>query len=499
TLREQYMDKNNIYQDIATRTNGDIYVGVVGPVRVGKSTFITQFMQKFVLPNMSNDNLRNCEIDELPQSADGVGIMTTQPKFVPSQSVRVDLGNSVMANIRLIDCVGYLVEGATGHTLNNKPRMVNTPWSKEPMPFDSAAELGTHKVLAEHSSVAILLTTDGSFGSIPRENFVPAEERLVRELKEHNKPFVVIVNSATPDSESTIQLVENLTTRYNVGVLAIDVSKLTEQNIQDAFGNILREFPIIGVELNMPEWLTALPFDNEIITEISHELKNITNNVLRIGEFDTTSVLFNNSSRFLPLEVGSIELGSGKIIYDLVPKPNLFYEVLSNQCGMQINSDYELVSQIRSLAEAKHHYDKLKSALDNVAEYGYGVVQPTLEDMVFEEPSLIKQGSNRWGVRLRASAPSLHIMRVDVETEISPMVGSQQQSMDLVEYLNTQSQSNPNGIWDTNMFGKSVHQLMTEGLSSKINTMPIEAQKKMRKTLTRIVNEGKGGIICILL
>lgn len=493
------MDKNNIYQDIATRTNGDIYVGVVGPVRVGKSTFITQFMQKFVLPNMANGNFRNCTIDELPQSADGVVIMTTQPKFVPAESVRVDLGNSVMANIRLIDCVGYLVEGATGHIMDNKPRLVNTPWSDIPMTFDTAAELGTHKVLAEHSSVAILVTTDGSFGDIPRANFVPAEERLVRELKQHNKPFVVVVNSATPNSPQTAELVQTLHQNYNVGVLAIDVSKLTEQNVADTFSNILQEFPLVGVEFNMPEWLTALPFDNEIITEISKELQNVANNTFRIGDYDNTTVLFKNSSRFLPLEVGKVELGEGKIVYDLIPNPNLFYEVLSNQCELKITSDYELVSQIRSLAQAKHHYDKLKSALDSVAEYGYGVVQPTLEDMVFEEPSLVKQGSNRWGVRLRATAPSLHIMRVDVETEINPIVGSQQQSQDLVEYLNNESQNNPNGIWDTNMFGKSVHQLMTEGLSSKINTMPIEAQKKMRKTLTRIVNEGKGGIICILL
>ena len=279
----------------------------------------------------------------------------------------------------------------------------------------------------------------------------------------------------------------------------MDVTKLNEQDVAKTFNEILREFPIVGVELNMPEWLTALPFDSDIITEITKELQSVTNNVLRIGDYDTTSVLFSSSNRFLPLEVGKIELGLGKIVYDLVPQPNLFYEVLSNQCGMQINSDFELVSQIRSLAEAKRHYDKLKTALDNVNEFGYGVVEPTLEDMVFEEPNIVKHGGNRYGVRLRASAPSLHIMRVDVETEISPMIGSEQQSLDLVEYLNTQSQSNPNGVWDTNMFGKSVQQLMTEGLSSKINTMPIEAQKKMRKTLTRIVNEGKGGIICILL
>ncbi len=493
------MDNNSIYQDIATRTNGDLYVGVVGPVRVGKSTFITQFMQKFVLPNMSNDNLRACAVDELPQSADGSAIMTTQPKFVPAESVRVDLGNSVMANVRLIDCVGYLVNGATGHIQDNKPRMVKTPWSEDAMPFEKAAEIGTHKVVAEHSTVAILMTTDGSFGDIQRENFVPAEERLVRELKEEQKPFVVVVNSVKPRSNETRELVKSLHDKYAVGVLALNASELTEKDVADTFDEILQEFPIVGVELKMPDWLTALPFDNEIITEIVREMDKVTGTATKIGDFDKTTTLFEESERFEPLVVSSVELGKGKIIYDLIPKSGLFYEVLSNQCGMQIANDFELVAHIRSLAEAKKHYDKLKDALDNVEEYGYGVVQPTLEDMVFDEPTLVKQGSNRWGVKLRATAPSLHIMRVDIETEINPMVGSEQQSRDLVEYLNTESQENPAGIWGTNMFGKSMQQLMSEGLSSKINAMPLEAQKKMRKTLTRIVNEGKGGIICILL
>jgi len=493
------MNTNRIYQDIATRTNGDIYVGVVGPVRVGKSTFITQFMQKFVLPNMSNDNLRTCAVDELPQSADGNTIMTTQPKFVPAESVRVDLGNTVKANVRLIDCVGYLVNGANGHMQDNKPRMVKTPWDEETLPFEKAAEIGTHKVVADHSSVAIMMTTDGSFGEIPRENFVPAEERLVRELKEEQKPFVVVLNSAKPKSEATKELVKDLQQKYGVGVVALNANELSDKEVTETFDNILQEFPIVGVELKMPDWLTALPFNNEIITEIVTELDRVTASATKIGEFDKSATLFESSERFEPLVVSSVELGKGKIVYELLPKPNLFYEVLSNQCGIQITNDFDLVAHIRSLASAKKHYDKLKDALQSVDEFGYGVVQPTLEEMDFEEPTLVKQGSNRWGVKLRATAPSLHIMRVDLETEISPMVGSEQQSQDLVDYLNKESQENPKGIWGTNMFGKSMQQLMSEGLNSKINSMPMEAQKKMRKTLTRIVNEGKGGIICILL
>ena len=493
------MNPYDIYHDIATRTNGDLYVGVVGPVRVGKSTFITKFMEQFVLPNISNDNLKACALDELPQSADGTTIMTTQPKFVPAQAVRVDLGNNVLANVRMIDCVGYLVAGAQGHTQDGKARMVKTPWSQEEMPFEQAAEMGTHKVLADHSTVAILITSDGSFGDINRLAYVPAEERLVRELREYNKPFVVVVNSAHPKSSETKELVSQLQQKYNVSTLAVNVSTLDQKDVANIFDKVLQEFPMVGVELNMPQWITALPFDNEIITEITDELKRVSENVTKIGDFDKGSVLFENSERFEPVVLSSVEMGEGKILFDLVPKEGLFYKVLSAQCDMPINNDFELIAQIRSLATAKVQYDKLKDALEQVKETGYGVVQPAFEDLELEEPEIVKQGGNRWGVKLRATAPSLHIMRVDLETEINPIVGTEQQSQDLVQFLNTQAQSSPTGIWEANVFGKTMHQLMTDGISSKINSMPVEAQKKMRKALTRIVNEGRGGIICILL
>ncbi len=493
------MNPYDIYHDIATRTKGDLYVGVVGPVRVGKSTFITKFMEQFVLPNISEQNLRACALDELPQSADGATIMTTQPKFVPATAVRVDLGNNVLANVRMIDCVGYLVAGAQGHIQDGKARMVKTPWSQEEMPFEKAAELGTQRVVTEHCNVAILLTTDGSFGEIARQNYVPAEERLVRELREHNKPFVVVVNSAKPKSAETKELVTSLQQKYNVGVLAINAQELNQEDVASTFDKILQEFPIVSVEINMPQWMTALPFENEIITEVANELRRVSANVTKIGEFDKGAVMFEESEAFEPLILSAVEMGQGRIMYDLVPKENLFYKVLSMQCGMNINNDFDLISQIRSLAQAKVHYDKMKSALEQVNETGYGVVQPSFDELELEEPQIVKQGNNRYGVRIKATAPSLHIMRVDLETEVSPMVGSEQQSQDLVNYLKSEATQNPDGIWETNMFGKTMHQLMSDGISGKINAMPLEAQKKMRKALTRIVNEGKGGIICILL
>ncbi len=489
----------NVYEDIATRTSGDIYVGVVGPVRVGKSTFISRFMEEFVIPKISNKNAKVCAIDELPQSADGTTIMTTQPKFVPAESVPVELEGNVSMNVKMVDCVGYFVPGATGHEEDKKPRMVKTPWSKEPMPFEEAAEFGTRKVITEHSTIAILMTTDGSFGEIPRENFVPVENRIVKELKECKKPFVVVVNSKDPKAEGTVELTKSLSKKYNVGVVALNATEMGEKEVGQVFEKVLNEFTLVGIELKMPSWITALEFDNPIIQEISNELKKSAEGVEKIGDFDKGKVLFAQSERFEPLMFSNVELGKGKIIFDLVPKNGLFYEVLSLQCGMEIKDDFELVAQMKGLAKAKQEYDKLKDALTQVQETGYGVVLPSIEEMSFEEPEIVKQGGGRWGVKLRATAPSLHIMRVDLETEISPMVGSQEQSQDLVSYLSEQSKTNPNGIWDTNMFGKSMQQLMTEGLSGKVNAMPVEAQKKMRKTLTRIVNEGKGGIICILL
>ncbi|MBR1925435.1 MAG: stage IV sporulation protein A [Clostridia bacterium] len=493
------MENKNIYEDIMTRTNGDIYVGVVGPVRVGKSSFITRFMEEFVIPKIANKNTKACAIDELPQSADGATIMTTQPKFVPAESVKIDLKNSISMNVKMIDCVGYFVKGANGDKQEGKPRMVKTPWSKDLMPLESAAEYGTQKVIKEHSTVAILMTTDGSFGEIPRENFVEAENRLVSELKEYQKPFVIVLNSKNPQDEKTKKLEKELEQKHKVSVISLNAEVMTEQDVANVFEKMLNEFPFVSININMPNWLTALSFDSEIISEAANEFKKAVTNLERIGQFDKNMILFENSENFEPTKISNVELGTGKLVFNLKPKEGLFYQVLSNECGMQIKDDFELVAKMKDLAFSKQKYDKLKDALTQAEKTGYGVVLPSVNDLTLDEPELVKQGSNRYGVKLRATAPSLHIMRVDIETEISPMIGSVEQSKDMITYLTDQQKNNPEGLWNINMFGKSMQELMNEGLNGKINRMPVEAQKKMRKTLTRIVNEGKGGIICILL
>lgn len=492
------MNSYNLYEDISKRTNGDIYLGVVGPVRCGKSTFISNFVNEMVLPNINNEHDRNRTIDELPQSADGKIVMTTQPHFVPKEAVKIRVNDNVDLKIKLVDCVGYAVPGVEGMEENNKPRLVKTPWQSDPMPFEQAAEIGTKKVITEHSTVAVVMTTDGTFGELDRTNFIDAEQKTVNELKALNKPFVVVVNTTVPESEITYNLCESLQKKYDVPVIPIDVINISKEDIDNIFQCILQEFPLYSLRVRMPQWLQALPYDDEIIKEIINESKEYIVNAKKIGEIESNKSIFQNSEFFEEILVDNINMGEGIAYIDIKPQSDLFYKVLSKQCGQEIKSDFQLVAFLKQLAFAKVEYDKLKEALMQVEETGYGVVSPKMEEMRLEEPELVKQGS-RFGVRLRASAPSLHIMKVDVQTEISPIVGTEQQGEDLVKYLLKEFESNPTELWQTNMFGKSLHSLVNEGLNNKIVQMPLEAQKKMRKTLGRIVNEGKGGIICILL
>jgi len=492
------MSEYNVYEDIAKRTNGDIYLGVVGPVRCGKSTFISSFIDNIVLPNINDENDRKRTIDEIPQSADGKMIMTTQPRFVPKDAVKIKIGDKVDLKIRLVDCVGYPVVGAEGLEENSKPRLVKTPWSDNPLPFDVAAEIGTKKVIVDHSTIAIMITTDGSFGELERNNYLEAEQKSVRDLKNNNRPFIIILNTKYPQKDETITLCETLEKKYCVSVVPVDVLNMNENDINNIFSKVLQEFPLYSLRVNMPQWLQALPFEDEIISEIISESKNFIDKAIKLGEIDTSKILYTESNYFEQIEIDNINLGDGIVYYTVKPKNDLFYKVLSRECGQEINNDFQLVSFIKQLAVAKCEYDKLKEALQQVEETGYGVVSPKMEEMKLEDPEVVKQGS-RFGVRFKASAPSLHIMKVDVETEISPIVGTEQQGEDLVRYLLKEYESNPKGMWETNMFGKSLHTLVNEGLNNKIVQMPQEAQKKMRKTLARIVNEGKGGIICILL
>lgn len=492
------MEKFELYEDIKTRTNGDIYIGVVGPVRVGKSTFITNFMKKLVVPNIENKTARERTIDELPQSADGKTIMTTQPRFVPNEAVNITVADSVNLRVRMIDCVGYLVSGAMGHEEDDRPRLVKTPWSEDEMSFEEAAEFGTKKVIEDHSTIGIVVTTDGSISDIPRNSYAEAEENVVHEMKKTGKPFVMILNSKEPNTNECKKLANSLSEKYNVQIIAMNVNEMKEEDIDRVFEKLLLEFPIKSIRVKMPKWLQALDFTNDIISEIIKEIKNFGDNLIKIGDIEKERLVFTESECFDPITFSNIEMGEGIIKFSVIPKDNLFYKVLSSECGFEIKDDFELVNCIKDLAVAKTEYDKMKNALDEVNQTGYGIVVPRKEEYVLEEPEVVKQGS-KFGVKIKASAPSLHIIKVDVETEVTPLIGSESQSQDLVKYLNDQYDSDPDSIWDTNLLGKSLYSLIGDNINSKIFMMPADAQRKMKKTLGRIVNEGKGGVICILL
>ena len=487
--------ENGIYKDIATRSGGAIYIGVVGPVRCGKSTFINKCMREFVLPNIKNKYDLSRTEDELPQSADGTMIMTTKPQFVPNEPIEVNIDN-INFKLRMIDCVGYLVDGATGAEENNKPRMIETPWNKEPISFTQAATLGTKRVISEHSNIAILVTTDGSFSDISRESYAKAESKLVKELKQNKKPFVVLLNSSRPQSEDTLKLKFTLQSEYKIPVVCCDVNNLSKGDIDNIMSSVLTQFPLEVVSVKIPNYLRALPKSHPIINEIVETILNGVQEVETVG--DVNVALFENSENFEPILSSNISMGQGEIMYDIVAKENLFYKVLSIQCGCDINNDFELISCLKELTTAKVAYDRLKDALAQVNENGYGIVVPSLDEMELMEPEIVRHGS-RCGVKLKANAPSLHIMKVNVQTEVSPIMGGVQQSEEMAEYLLKEFESNPKGIWQTNMFGKSLESLVREDLNNKLTAMPEALQNKLRKTLSRIVNEGKGGLLCILL
>ncbi|MEG1613243.1 MAG: stage IV sporulation protein A [Clostridia bacterium] len=492
------MTNFNLYKDIATRTNGDIYVGVVGPVRSGKSTFIKRFMEVLVLDNIEDKNKRQRALDELPQSADGKSIMTTQPKFVPSEAVKVNFKDNISANIRMIDCVGYIVDGAIGHLEGGKERQVRTPWFDYEIPFTKAAEIGTEKVIREHSTIGVLVTTDGSITDIDRKSYVSAEERVVKELKELGKPFAIVLNTTTPTKAETLKLSDALQEKYSVPVIVKDVINMTEIDISEIMEKILLEFPLKLIETVAPRWIQALSPDNSIIKELVGLMTGAAKDMLKMRDYTKLVSSFSSAGYLDSPEITNMDMGKGRVEMEIKVKPDLFFTVLSEECGHDIPDDFMLFSYIRCLKHAEQEYGKMKGALQEVYDTGYGVVTPLMSEMLLEEPVMIKQGG-QYGIKLKASAPSLHIMRVDVETEVSPIVGTEQQSEDLVKSLLTKYENNKNGIWETNIFGKSLNSLVNEGLNNKLHAMPIEARAKMRKTVSKIVNEGKGGVLCILL
>ena len=492
------MDNKSIYKDIAQRTQGDIYIGVVGPVRTGKSTFIKKFMETLVLPNIDSDFRRERAIDELPQAAAGKTIMTTEPKFIPEEAVQIRLDASATLDVRMIDCVGYIVPSALGYIEDDQPRMVMTPWFNQPIPFNMAAEIGTRKVINEHSTIGLVVTTDGSISDIPREEYAEAEERVIAELQEIEKPFVVLLNSENPRSQHCRQLQQDMENRYRVPVIPVNCLDLEETDIREILGKILYEFPVRELSLDIPRWIMTLGRDHWLKSALYNEIKNAAANIRKISQVNENIGNVANCDYVENVRTDNIDLGKGSARIGIQVKGELFYKVLGEATGLEIDGEEGLMPCMVELANIKRRYDKIKGALEEVQATGYGIVMPSIEELSLEEPEIVKQGG-RYGVRLRASAPSIHMMRADITTEVSPIVGSEKQSEELVMYLLQEFESNPNKIWDSNIFGKSLHDLVNEGLHNKLYRMPSDARLKMQETIERIINEGCSGLVCIII
>ena len=487
-----------IYEDIAQRTNGDIYIGVVGPVRTGKSTFIKRFMDNLVIPNITNPYERERAIDETPQSGSGRTIMTTEPKFIPNEAVEITMDNNAAMNVRLVDCVGYLVKSALGYMEDELPRMVNTPWAEQAIPFEEGAELGTRKVIREHASIAIAMTTDGSFTNVPRQEYEEAEEKVVAELEANEKPYVIILNSAFPDQLETRQMAERLMEKYNRPVIPMDCLNMSARDIHDVMKTILYEFPVREIAIDIPRWVTRLDRQHWLRNDIINYVRDVLSDNANIRYINNNVGRFENCDFIKSGRIAEMQLGQGRINLELSMADGLFYKILNDETGLDIQGEHELFGVLKKLSSINDEYKKIEFALHEVKTKGYGVVTPQLDELTLEPPEIIRQG-NRFGIKLRASAPSIHMIRADIETEIAPLVGSERQSEELVNYLLKEFEGQPEKLWDSNIFGKSLYDLITEGLQNKLYRMPEDAQMKLQETLQRIINEGSGGLICIIL
>ena len=492
------MTNANIYKDIAERTGGDIYIGIVGPVRTGKSTFIKQFMDKLVIPNMAGDYERERANDELPQSSSGRTIMTTEPKFIPEKGAEITLDDNALMNVRLIDCVGYIVPSSLGYIEGSQPRMVRTPWFDEAVPFNMAAEIGTQKVINEHSTIGLVITTDGSISDIPRHEYAEAEERVVSELKQINKPFIVLLNCMYPHSAEALALAEELSEKYNVPVKPINCLELTVDDIKEILSEILFEFPIKEIGICYPAWINGLELSHPLKSEIISSVKAAAENMLHIRDIKKFPAAFKGSENVDYVNIDTIDLGAGSAKVMLNVKPSLFYNILAESTGLLINDEQELMESIKELAAMKKEYSRVKGALEEVEATGYGIIMPDIEELELQEPEIVKQGG-RYGVRLRASAPSIHLMKANITTEVSPIVGSERQSEDLIMYLLNEFEDDPVKIWDSNIFGKSLHSLVNEGLHTKLSRMPPDARMRIQETIERVINEGCNGLVCIII
>ncbi|MCP3030688.1 stage IV sporulation protein A [Halobacillus sp. A1] len=492
------MEKVDIFSDISKRTNGDIYLGVVGAVRTGKSTFIKKFMELVVIPNMEDSSERERALDELPQSSAGKTIMTTEPKFVPNQAASIKFDEHLDVRVRMVDCVGYAVEGAVGYEDENGPRMIHTPWYEEAIPFNEAAEIGTQKVIQEHSTIGIVVTTDGTIGEIPREDYVQAEEKVVEELREVGKPFIMVVNSAQPHSDRTERLKNELKEKYDIPVLALSVESMREQDVHNVLREALFEFPVLEVNVNLPSWVMVLDSRHWLRKHLQSAIEDTVQDIKRLRDVDYVIGNFDQYEHITGAHISGMDLGEGIAEIDLQAPEQLYDHILKEIVGEEIRGKDHLLEIMQDFSHAKREYDIVADALQMVKQTGYGIAAPSLEDMVLDEPEIIRQGS-RFGVRLKAVAPSIHMVKVDVQSEFSPIIGTEKQSEELVRYLMQDFEEDPLSIWNSDIFGRSLSSIVREGIQAKLSLMPENARYKLKETLERIINEGSGGMIAIIL
>lgn len=490
------METRSLYKDIQARTGGDIYIGVVGPVRTGKSTFIKHFMELLVLPNMEASPLKDRAKDELPQSSGGKTIMTTEPKFIPQEAAKVTLDDGLSMNIRLIDCVGYMVDGASGHMENDQERLVKTPWYDYEIPFTKAAEIGTKKVITDHSTVGIVITADGTFGDLSRSQYEAAEAKTIEELKQLRKPFILLLNSQYPYSQETRKLAESLIEKYNCHVLPISCEQLRKEDILAILKSILLEFPVTSLNFFIPKWVEALPESHWLKTALFDTIRASLDSINKMK--DLYEKTFSPNEYIQSIKINRIHLDSGKVDISVDFDDAYYYKILSDLIGIDIGNEYEFIDTIRELAAKKIEYEEAASALTLARENGYGILKPTRSDVTLNEPEIIRHG-NKYGVKIQASAPSIHLIKANISTEIAPIVGTEEQARDLVNYMKEEASGEDSSIWNVNIFGKTMEQMVNEGIQSKASKITDESQVKLQNTMEKIVNEGNGGMVCIII
>lgn len=490
--------KDSIYSEIAKRSQGDIYIGVVGPVRTGKSTFIKTFCDTLVIPNIEDESARERALDEMPQSSAGRTIMTTEPKFVPEEAVNLTLPGNANLNVRLIDCVGYIVPSALGYIENEEPRMVMSPWYDHEIPFNMAAEIGTKKVINEHSTIGLVITTDGSISEIPRDEYEEAEERVINELKELSKPFIVLLNCMYPESSAAMELANALTAKYEVPVIPVNCLEITEDEIKQILTAVLFRFPVKEISVNLPNWVISLERSHWLRENILETVKESAKKINFLEDVSSLSKDIAANENVLTSNVKEINLGNGSAVINTDIGTDLFFNILAESTGLEISGEQALMASLIDLVSIKKEYEKIKSALEEVEATGYGIVMPSIDELTLKEPEIVKHGG-KYGVKLCAEAPSIHMIKADITTEIAPVVGTESQSEELVSYLLKDYEEEPAQIWNSNIFGKSLNELVNEGLRNKLYHMPVDARSKLQETLERVINEGCNGLICIIL